>query len=129
MILANKLLDGLTADYSCIFSSQISSKTGKLITIYKHENVSATADFGLSLSVGPLIYALAVVDYQGWLSDYQTFFDSQRNKLTRNNFALGFTASDFILYSVVDNDREFNSSIYHKIKSDLEGAINLAYNK
>jgi voltage-dependent anion channel protein 2 len=45
----------------CIYSA----KTGKLKTTYKHENVSATADFDLSLSTGPLIYASAVVGYQG----------------------------------------------------------------
>jgi len=42
-----------------------SSKTGKLKTTYKHENVTATADFDLSLSAGPLIYTSAVVGYQG----------------------------------------------------------------
>lgn len=47
--------------YFCICSS----KTGKLKTTYKHENVSATADFDLSLSAGPLIYTSAVVGYQG----------------------------------------------------------------
>ncbi|KYM86608.1 Voltage-dependent anion-selective channel [Atta colombica] len=126
--LANKLLNGLTVGYSCTFSPQTGSKTGKLKSTYKHENVSATADFDLSLSAGPLIYASTVVGYQGWLGGYQASFDSQRNKLTRNNFALGFTASDFTLHSAVDNGREFNSSIYHKIKPDLEGAINLVYN-
>lgn len=42
-----------------------SSKTGKLKTTYKHENVSLTSDFDLSLSAGPLINATAVVGYQG----------------------------------------------------------------
>lgn len=42
-----------------------STKTGQLKTTYKHENVSATADFDLSLSTGPLINATAVVGYQG----------------------------------------------------------------
>lgn len=27
-----------------------------------------------------------------------------------------------------ENGREFNSSIYHKVRPDLEGAINLAWN-
>ena len=48
MILANKLLNGLTV--GCTFFPQISSKIGKLKTTYKHENVSATVDFDLSLS-------------------------------------------------------------------------------
>lgn len=52
-------------DLSFFFSDICSSKTGKLKTTYKHENVSANADFDLSLSAGPLIYASAVVGYQG----------------------------------------------------------------
>lgn len=41
------------------------TKTGKLKTSYKHENVSANADFDLSLSAGPLVNASTVVGYQG----------------------------------------------------------------
>lgn len=37
----------------------------------------------------------------GWLAGYQACFDTQRNKLTKNNFALGFTASDFALHTAV----------------------------
>jgi len=126
--IADKLLQGLSIGYSCTFSPQTGSKTGKLKTTYKHENVSATADFDLSLNAGPLINATAVVGYQGWLAGYQASFDSQRNKITKNNLALGFTASDFALHTAVDNGREFSGSIYHKVKPGLEGAINLAWN-
>lgn len=126
--ICDKLLKGLTLGYSCTFSPQTGSKTGKLKTTYKHENVSTTADFDLSLSAGPLIHATAVMGYQGWLAGYQGSFDTQRNKLTKNNFALGFTASDFALHTAVENGREFNSSIYHKVRPDLEGGINLAWN-
>lgn len=126
--IADKLLSGLSIGYSCTFSPQTGTKTGQLKTTYKHENVSATADFDLSLSTGPLINATAVVGYQGWLAGYQASFDSQRSKLTKNNFALGFTASDFGFHTCVDNGREFGASIYHKVKPDLEGAINLAWN-
>lgn len=48
-----------------IKSPTYSSKTGKLKTTYKHENVTTTADFDLSLSAGPLIHATAVIGYQG----------------------------------------------------------------
>ncbi|XP_015588270.1 voltage-dependent anion-selective channel [Cephus cinctus] len=126
--IADKLLQGLTVGYSCTFSPQTGNKSGKLKTTYKHDNVSANADFDLSLSAGPLINASAVVGYQGWLAGYQATFDSQRSKITKNNFALGFTASDFALHTSVDNGRDFGGSIYHKIKPGLEGAINLAWN-
>ncbi|KAF7402879.1 voltage-dependent anion-selective channel [Vespula maculifrons] len=126
--IADKIFSGFSIGYSCTFSPQTGTKTGQLKTTYKHENVSATADFDLSLSTGPLINATAVVGYQGWLAGYQASFDSQRSKLTKNNFALGFTASDFAFHTSVDNGREFGASIYHKVKPDLEGAINLAWN-
>ncbi|KAI4500165.1 hypothetical protein M0802_004582 [Mischocyttarus mexicanus] len=126
--IADKLLRGLSIGYSCTFSPQTGTKTGLLKTTYKHENVSATADFDLSLNTGPLINTSAVVGYQGWLAGYQAGFDSQRSKLTKNNFALGFTASDFGFHTCVDNGREFGASIYHKVKPGLKGAINLAWN-
>ncbi|XP_063973523.1 voltage-dependent anion-selective channel-like isoform X2 [Diachasmimorpha longicaudata] len=126
--IADKLLQGLSIGYSCTFSPQTGSKTGKLKTTYKHENVSATADFDLSLNSGPLIQTTAVVGYQGWLAGYQTSFDSQRSKITKNNFALGFTTKDFGVHASVDNGREFNGSIYHLVKPGLEGAVNIAWN-
>lgn len=46
------------------------TKTGKLKTSYKHENVSATTDFDLSLSAGPVINASYVVGYQGKIKIY-----------------------------------------------------------
>ncbi|XP_012278289.1 voltage-dependent anion-selective channel [Orussus abietinus] len=128
IIIADKLLQGLSIGYSCTFSPQTGSKSGKLKTTYKHEHVSTNADFDLSLTTGPLVHASAVVGYQGWLAGYQATFDSQRSKLTKNNFALGFTASDFALHTSVENGCEFGGSIYHKVKPGLEGAVNLAWN-
>ncbi|XP_033228203.1 voltage-dependent anion-selective channel-like isoform X2 [Belonocnema kinseyi] len=126
--IADKLLQGLKLSYSCTFSPQTGSKTGKLKTVYKHENAAVTTDLDLSLSAGPLVNSSAVLGYQGWLAGYQASFDSQRSKITKNNFALGFAASDFTLHTSVDNGREFGGSIYHKVKPGLEGAINLAWN-
>lgn len=125
--IADKLLNGLTLGYSCTFSPHTGARTGKLTSSYLHENVAASADFDLSLSGGPVVNAQAVVGYQGWLAGYQASFDTQRNKLTSNNFSLGYTASDFSLHTSVDNGRDFHGSIYHKVKPGLQGAINLAW--
>ncbi|XP_012268029.1 voltage-dependent anion-selective channel-like [Athalia rosae] len=126
--LADKLLQGLTLGYSCTFSPQTGSRSGKFKTSYKQEYVSANADFDLSLSSGPLVHASAVIGHQGWLAGYQVSFDSQRSKISKNNLALGFTASDFAVHTAVNDGREFGGSIYHKVKPGLEGAINLAWN-
>ncbi|XP_011505898.1 PREDICTED: voltage-dependent anion-selective channel-like isoform X2 [Ceratosolen solmsi marchali] len=126
--LVDKPLKGLTLGYSSTFSPQTGKRSGKLKSIYQHDNVAVTSDFDLSLSAGPLINASAVVGYQGWLAGYQAGFDSQTSKVTKNNFALGFHASDFHIHAAVENGREFGGSIFHKIKPGLDGAINLAWN-
>jgi len=126
--IADKLLKGLTLGYSCTFSPQTGSKSGVIDYTYTHENVAMTGNFDLSLASGPMINATTVVGYQGWLAGYHVGFDSQRSKITKNNFALGFNASDFALHTSVENGRDFNGSIYHKIKPGLEGAISLGWN-
>ncbi|CAB0037970.1 unnamed protein product [Trichogramma brassicae] len=117
--LADKPLQGLTIGYSSTFSPQTGNKTGKLKTTYKHENIAATADFDLSLSAGPLINASAVVGYQSKIFiHYNIFYMELQIKLIFMNYRL----------VGCDNGREFGGSIHHKIKPDLEGAINLAWN-
>lgn len=76
------------------------SKTGRFKTAYSHERVRLDGDVNVDLA-GPLINASAVVGYQGWLAGYQLAFDSQKSKLTGNNFALGYTTGDFVLHTNV----------------------------
>jgi voltage-dependent anion channel protein 2 len=75
-------------------------KTGRFKTAYSHERVRVDGDVNVDLA-GPLINASAVVGYQGWLAGYQLAFDTQKSKLTGNNFALGYTAGDFVLHTNV----------------------------
>lgn len=76
------------------------SKTGRFKTSFSHERVRMDGDVNVDLA-GPLINASAVVDYQGWLAGYQLAFDTQKSKLTGNNFALGYTTGDFVLHTNV----------------------------
>lgn len=76
------------------------SKTGRFKTSYSHERVRLDGDVNVDLA-GPLINASGVVGYQGWLAGYQLAFDSQKSKLTGNNFALGYTTGDFVLHTNV----------------------------
>jgi voltage-dependent anion channel protein 2 len=76
------------------------SKTGRFKSSFAHERVRLDGDVNVDLA-GPLINASAVVDYQGWLAGYQLAFDSQKSKLTGNNFALGYTTGDFVLHTNV----------------------------
>lgn len=76
------------------------SKTGRFKTAYSHERVRLDGDVNIDLA-GPLINASGVVGYQGWRAGYQLAFDTQKSKLTGNNFALGYTTGDFVLHTNV----------------------------
>ena len=41
--------------------------------------------------------------FQGWLLGYQLAFDSGKSKLTKNNFALGYTTGDFVIHTNVND--------------------------
>lgn len=120
----DQIAKGLKVSFDCSFAPQTGSKTGVLKTAFLHDSVAVNADVNLNLS-GPLINASAVVGYQGWLAGYQTGFDSENSKVTKNNFALGFSTGDFILHTNVDDGQEFGGSIYQKVSSKLDTGIQL----
>lgn len=76
------------------------SKTGRFKTAYSHDKVRVDADVNVDLA-GPLVNASGVFNYQGWLAGYQVAFDSQKSKVTANNFALGYSTGDFVLHTNV----------------------------
>uniref|UniRef100_A0A182KF34 Uncharacterized protein n=1 Tax=Anopheles christyi TaxID=43041 RepID=A0A182KF34_9DIPT len=102
------------------------SKTGRFKTAYSHDRVRADADFNVDLS-GPLVNASGVAAYQGWLAGYQVAFDSQKSKITANNFALGYSAGDFVLHTNVNDGREFGGMIYQRCNDRLETAVQLSW--
>lgn len=87
-------------DKGKLFVSFCSNKNGRVKAEYCHDYVHFNSDVNCDLA-GPLVNASAVFGYQGWLAGYQVAFDSQKSKITGNNFALGFTANDFVLHTSV----------------------------
>ena len=49
----------------------------------------------------PILGASAVIGYQGWLAGYQLGYEVKTSVLKNNNFALGYTAGDFVLHTSV----------------------------
>lgn len=96
----DQLVKGLKLSFDASFAPQTGNKTGRIKTAFTHEKVKFDADSTVDLA-GPLVNASAVVGYQGWLGGYQVAFDSQKSKITANNFALGYQAGDFILHTNV----------------------------
>lgn len=50
---------------------------------------------------GPIVDVAAVLAYQGWLAGMHGQFDSQKAKLSKNNFSLGYQSKDFNLHTNV----------------------------
>ncbi|XP_052898975.1 voltage-dependent anion-selective channel-like isoform X1 [Anopheles moucheti] len=111
---------------SNFFTLSYRSKTGRFKTAYSHDRVRVDADFNVDLS-GPLVNASGVANYQGWLAGYQVAFDSQKSKITANNFALGYSAGDFVLHTNVNDGREFGGLIYQRCNDRLETAVQLSW--
>ncbi|XP_023022754.2 voltage-dependent anion-selective channel isoform X2 [Leptinotarsa decemlineata] len=122
----DQLLKGLKVSGDVSFSPQTGYKSGRVKTAFVNERVAANADVDLDTN-GPVVSASAVVGHQGWLAGYQAAFDSQKSKLTKSNFALGFSTGDFVLHTSVEDGQEFGGSIYQKISPKLESGIQLAW--
>lgn len=120
----DQLAKGLKVSLDTSFAPQTGSKTGKLKTSYVHECCALNCDVDLDRA-GPIVDASAVFKYQNWLAGYQTRFDSQKGAISKNNFALGFTTSDFVLHTNVDDGQNFGGSIYQKVSSKLDCGISM----
>ncbi|XP_019770280.1 voltage-dependent anion-selective channel isoform X3 [Dendroctonus ponderosae] len=99
-------------------------KTGNVKAAYVNKQVAINADSDFRAD-GPIVSASAVVGYQGWLAGYLAGYDVNNKKLTKSNFALGFTSGDFTLHSNVNDGQDFGGSIYQKLNPQLETGISL----
>jgi len=124
--LEDKVAKGLKLVLNTTFAPQTGKKSGVLKSTYKTDGVSVNLDSTLDLG-GPVVNGAGVASYKNWLVGYQMSFDTAKSKLTKNNFAVGFTNPDFILHTYANDGAEFGGSLYHKIKPDLEGAVDLAW--
>ncbi|XP_066992475.1 voltage-dependent anion-selective channel [Anabrus simplex] len=124
--LQDSIAKGLKVSFDATFAPQTGEKSGVVKSEFKNDVCALNCDVDLDFC-GPRILASAVLGYNGWLAGYQTGFDTQKSKITQNNLALGYTAGDFILHTNVDNGQEFGGSIFHKVSSWLQTAIQIAW--
>jgi voltage-dependent anion channel protein 2 len=122
----DQLIKGLKLSFDGSFAPQTGNKTGKIKTTYSHDVVRVDADVNVDLA-GPLINLSGVAAYQGWLAGYKTAFDTQKSKITANNFALGYSTKDFVLHTNVNDGREFGGLIYQRCNDRLETGVELSW--
>jgi len=123
----DSLLKGLKVALDTSYSPASGKKSGVLKTTYNHDKFNLTTDVDLD-STGPVvIHNSLVVGHLGWLLGLQTTFDTAKSQLTRNNFAVGYQASDFTLHTNVNDGTEVGGSIYQKVNDDLGLGVSLSW--
>ncbi|XP_013779554.1 voltage-dependent anion-selective channel protein 2-like [Limulus polyphemus] len=122
----DQLVKGLKLGFDGVFVPHSGKKTGTLKTAYKLKNFHLNTDIDLDL-LGIVFHCAGVLHCHGWLAGYQMSFDTTKSMLTRNNFSVGYSASDFTLHTNVNDGQEFGGSVYQKISDKLDTAIQLAW--
>lgn len=122
----DQLVKGLKLSFDTQFAPQTGKKSGKIKTGYKQEYINANVDVDFDFA-GPTINGAAVAGYNGWLAGYQFAFDTSKSKLSKSNFAVGYSADDFTLNTSVDDGSEFNGSIFQRVNSELETGVQLKW--
>ncbi|ESO84791.1 hypothetical protein LOTGIDRAFT_168464 [Lottia gigantea] len=122
----DQLAKGLKLAFDTSFAPHTGKKSGKIKSGFKNDNVNLNCDVDFDFA-GPTIHGAAVLGYTGWLAGYQMSFDTSKSKLTKSNFAVGYTAGDFTLHTSINDGQEFGGSVYQRVNKDLETAVNLAW--
>lgn len=122
----DQLVKGLKLSFDTQFAPQTGKKSGKIKTAYKQEYVNVNCDVDFDFA-GPTINGAAVLGYNGWLAGYQMAFDTSKSKLSRSNFAVGYSADDFTLHTSVNDGSEFSGSVFQRVNRQLETGVNLSW--
>jgi len=125
LTLEDKIAKGLKLNLCSSFSPVTGKKKGTLKATYKSDVITVNADSGLVMS--PVLNAAAVASYKNWLLGTQIAFDTSKSKLTKNNFAAGFTCKDFAVHTFANDGSEFGGSLHHKLSKDLEAAVDMGW--
>jgi len=122
----DNLVKGLKLGLDTSYAPASGKKAGVLKTAYKHDKFLLNTDVDLDVN-GPLIHNSLVVGHLGWLVGLQTTFDTAKSQLTKNNFAVGYQATDFTLHTNVNDGSEVGGSIYQRLNDQLEMGVSLSW--
>ncbi|CAG4960125.1 unnamed protein product [Parnassius apollo] len=122
----DKIAAGMKVTLEGTFAPQTGSKTGKLKTSFANDTVAVNTNLDLDMA-GPIVDVAAVLKYQGWLAGTNAQFDTQKGKISKNNFAFGYHTSDFALHTNVDNGKDFGGSIYQKVSDKIDCGVSMKW--
>jgi len=121
------LAKGLKLSVNSTFAPQTGKKNAVVSTAYKADAFNVNCDMDYN-GGSPLVNAAAVLAHQGWLAGTQLSFDTSKSKLTKTNFALGYTNSDVVLHSHVNDGQVFGASVYQKVRPDVQAGVMINWN-
>jgi len=124
-ISVEELAKGLKLVAATSFSPVTGKKKGNLTATYKADAIALNLDSNLVTC--PVLNGAAVAGYQNFLFGYQMQYDTSKYKMTKNNFAVGFTSKDFTVHTFANDGSDFGGSLHHKLGKGLEGAVNLGW--
>jgi voltage-dependent anion channel protein 2 len=122
----DKLLKGLKLGVTGSFAPQSGKKNCTVKGAYKVENVNVNTDVDVDYA-GVTLHGAGVLGYQGWLTGAQLSYDQRLNKLTKTNFAIGYSTPEFILHTNVNDGQEFAGSVYQKVNANLDSGVSVAW--
>jgi len=122
----NKIANGLKTTLSGSFAPNTGKTKAVLKNNYKCDFTNINADTTLDVA-GPMVSGAVVGGFKDWLFGYQMAFDSQKSKLTKNNFAVGLVHKDLTLHTYANDGAEFGGSVYNKVSPKLEGAVTMGW--
>ncbi|CAI9717883.1 voltage-dependent anion-selective channel protein 2-like [Octopus vulgaris] len=122
----DQIAKGLKVSFDTSFAPQTGKRSGKIKTGYKNDYINGGVDVDFEFA-GPTVHGALVLGYMGWLAGYQMSFDTSKSKLSRSNFAVGYSAGDFTLHTNVNDGTEFCGSIYQHVNPKLDIGVNLSW--
>ncbi|GAB1598886.1 voltage-dependent anion-selective channel protein 2-like [Argonauta hians] len=122
----DQIAKGLKVSFDTAFAPQTGKRSGKIKTGFKNDYVNGGLDVDFEFA-GPTVHGALVLGYMGWLAGYQMSFDTSKSKLSRSNFAVGYSAGDFTLHTNVNDGTEFCGSIYQRVNPKLDIGVNLSW--
>lgn len=121
------LAKGLKLTSNLAFAPQTGKKNAVVSAAFKGDCFNGTADMDYN-GGAPQINSSLVLSQQGWLAGAQLAFDTSKSKLTKTNLALGYTNSDVVLHSHVNDGQVFGASVFQKVRPDVQAGFMINWN-
>jgi len=139
LILDNTLLKGLKNTLSLSFMPQKEEMVLKEKNVYKRDYINTSFDLEFKPEnctfKPPTLTATAVVGgcpsekYDGIYFGGEVQYDAQAKAVKKHQLRCGYQKGDLAVIGNILNNSEFQTLIYHKVRSDLEVAVDFTWNK